>query len=149
MRSTRLALAGVVLLVAACASPAGVWTGSYDNLDRATLRDEVEKTLRADQWRIVQKGDALVAEKRDGGGHSTGAWFTFAEAGKGSSFMAGCLVGRVGDAGKAFLIGERYDGTPSEEGKLYLQIVPSPWNNASTGSYRVRVTTDHVALTAR
>ena len=24
-------------------------------------------------------------------------------------------------------------------GKLYLHIVPSPWNNASTGSYRVRI----------
>jgi hypothetical protein len=73
----------------------------------------------------------------------------YTTAGKGSSFMAGCLVGRIGEAGKAFLIGERYDGTPSDEGKLYLQIVPSPWNNASTGSYRVRVSTDHVALTAR
>lgn len=95
MRSTRLALAGGLLLVAACASPAGVWTGSYDNLDRAKLREEVEKTLREDQWVITQKGDILVAEKRDGGGHSTGAYFSFVDAGKGSSFSLNGKSGHV------------------------------------------------------
>ena len=95
MRSTRLALLGGLLLVAACASPAGVWTGSYDNLDRGKLREEVEKTLREDQWIITQKGDILVAEKRDGGGHSTGAYFSFVEAGKGSSFSLNGKSGHV------------------------------------------------------
>jgi hypothetical protein len=83
----RLALAGAILVLAACASSAGVWTGSYDDLGRSTLREEVEKTLRADQWVIVTKGDTLVAKKRDGGGHATGAYFTFEESGKGSSFI--------------------------------------------------------------
>ena len=32
MKSMRLALAGAILILAACASPAGLWTGSYDNL---------------------------------------------------------------------------------------------------------------------
>jgi hypothetical protein len=73
----------------------------------------------------------------------------YTTAGKGSTYMAGALVARIGESGKVFLVGERYDGSPSEEGKLFLQIVPSPWNNASTGSYRVRIHTDHVALTAR
>ena len=95
MRWRRMALAGALLLVAACASSAGVWTGSYDNLDRAKLREEVEKTLRADQWRIVDKGDVLAAEKRDGGGHSTGAYFTFADAGKGASFDLNGKSGHV------------------------------------------------------
>ena len=95
MKSTRLALAGAVLFVAACASPAGVWTGSYDDLDRATLRQEIEKTLREDQWHIVQKGDVLAAEKKDGGGHSTRAYFTFAEVGKGSSFSLNGKSGHV------------------------------------------------------
>ena len=49
----------------------------------------------------------------------------------------------------AAYVGDRFEGIPAEEGRLFLQIVPSPWNNASTGSYRVRVTTDHVALTQR
>jgi hypothetical protein len=73
----------------------------------------------------------------------------YTTAGKGSSYMAGALVGRIGESGKIFLIGDRYDGAPSDEGRLFVQIVPSPWNNASTGSYRVRINTDHVALTAR
>ena len=73
----------------------------------------------------------------------------YTTAGKGSTYMAGALVGRVGENGRIFLIGERYDGAPSDEGRLFLQIVPSPWNNASTGSYHVRINTDHVALTAR
>jgi hypothetical protein len=73
----------------------------------------------------------------------------YTTAGKGSTYMAGALVGRVGEVGKVFLIGERYDGAPGEEGRLYVQIVASPWNNASTGTYRVRVSTDHVALAAR
>ncbi|MCI0380075.1 MAG: hypothetical protein L0215_21030 [Gemmataceae bacterium] len=73
----------------------------------------------------------------------------YTTAGKGGNFMAGSLVGRVGENGKAFLIGERYEGAPGEEGKLYLHIVPSPWNNASTGSYRVRISMEHVALSAK
>lgn len=70
----------------------------------------------------------------------------YTTAGKGSSYMAGSLVGRIGESGKIFLIGERFDSTPTEEGKLYLHVVPAPWNNASTGSYRVRIHTDHLAL---
>ena len=70
-------------------------------------------------------------------------------AGKGGQFLAGALIGKVGENGKAFLIGDRYEGSAAEEGKLYLQIVPSPWNNASSGQYRVRIQTDHAALTGR
>ena len=32
-------------------------------------------------------------------------------------------------------------GTIAEEGRLFLQIIPSPWNNGSTGTYRVRIET--------
>ena len=73
----------------------------------------------------------------------------YTTAGKGGVFMAGTLIGRVGESGKAFIVGEQYEGTPSHEGKLYLHIVPSPWNNASSGNYRVRIRTDYVALTSR
>lgn len=68
----------------------------------------------------------------------------FNTPGKGGAFLAGALVARVGESGRVFLVGERYEGSATEEGKLYLQIIPSPWNNASTGSFRVRVSTDHV-----
>jgi hypothetical protein len=70
----------------------------------------------------------------------------YSTAGKGGNFMAGALIAKVGETGKAFLIGERFEGTVTEEGKLYLQIVPSPWNNASAGTYRVRIAMEHVAL---
>jgi hypothetical protein len=52
---------------------------------------------------------------------------------------SGSLFGRVGDASEAFYIGDRYEGAPGREGKLYLHIVPSPWNNASTGAYQVKI----------
>ena len=70
----------------------------------------------------------------------------YSTAGKGGTYMAGALIGKIGENGKSFLIGERYEGTPTEEGRVYLQIVPSPWNNASSGSYRVRISMEHTAL---
>ncbi len=54
---------------------------------------------------------------------------------------SGSLFGRIGDASEAFYIGDRFEGTPGREGKLYLHIVPSPWNNASTGAYQVKIAT--------
>jgi hypothetical protein len=47
------------------------------------------------------------------------------------------------------LIGERYEANSADEGKLFMHITPSPWNNASAGLYRVRVTTEHVAASGR
>jgi hypothetical protein len=70
-------------------------------------------------------------------------------AGKGGQFMAGALVAKIGEHGKAFFVGERYEGTANEDGRLYLHIVPSPWNNASTGTYRVRVQTDSAVIGAQ
>jgi hypothetical protein len=68
--------------------------------------------------------------------------------GKGGPYMAGSLLGRVGENGKPFLIGERLETSIGEEGKLYLHIVPSPWNSPSVGSYHVRIHTDPLALTS-
>ena len=42
-------------------------------------------------------------------------------------------------AGTANLIGERYEGTPETEGKLYLHIGPSQWNAQCQGSFDVKV----------
>ena len=71
----------------------------------------------------------------------------YSTAGKGTTFMAGTLLGKIGENGKCFVIGERYDSVASEEGRLFLHIVPSPWNNASTGTYQVHITTEHIGLT--
>jgi len=54
-------------------------------------------------------------------------------------FMAASLVGRIGETGTPFFVGDRYEGAPGQEGHLFLHIVPSPWNNASTGSYTVKI----------
>jgi hypothetical protein len=70
-------------------------------------------------------------------------------AGKGGVYMAGSLIARIGENGKTFFVGENYDGTPGAEGKVYLQVVPGPWNNGSSGSYKVRLRTDYVALSSR
>ena len=99
--------------------------------------------------RIVLTSDGQVDLWPQGPGQYMAAPKGYNTAGKGGQFMAGALVGKVGENGKAFYIGDRYDGTASEEGKLYLQIVPSPWNNASVGQYRVRIQTDQVALGSR
>jgi hypothetical protein len=51
----------------------------------------------------------------------------------------GLVVGRIGTGGKEFAIGEKYEGSPGEAGTLYLRIVTSPWNNASSGAYKVTI----------
>jgi hypothetical protein len=50
----------------------------------------------------------------------------------------GQLVGKIGESGETFVIGDRFEGTPSSEGKLYLQINPSPYSPQCSGSYDVK-----------
>ncbi len=59
--------------------------------------------------------------------------------GKGGGFMAGALIGRVGENGKAFALGDRFEVVMEEQGNLFLQIVAAAWNSPSTGSYRVQL----------
>jgi len=91
--------------------------------------------------RILITGSGQVDLWPQGPGQYMAAPKGYNTAGKGGQFMAGALVGKIGENGKSFFIGERHDGAANEEGKLYLQIVPSPWNNASLGEYRVRIET--------
>lgn len=58
---------------------------------------------------------------------------------QGSSHHAGTLLGKVGENGKVFVVGDRFDATLNQEGRLFLTIAPSPWNNAAGGSYAVRI----------
>jgi hypothetical protein len=51
----------------------------------------------------------------------------------------GVLLGRVGDKGSEFLIGDKYEGRPTDRGRLFLRISMSPWGN-ETGEYKVKVT---------
>ncbi|MBI3407995.1 MAG: hypothetical protein HY040_06520 [Planctomycetes bacterium] len=51
----------------------------------------------------------------------------------------GMLLGKIGEDGETFTIGERYEFTPETQGKLYLHIGPSPWNVQCNGSYEVKI----------
>jgi len=73
--------------------------------------------------------------------------------GMGGTFLPGQLVGKIGENGTPFAIGERFEGTPTTEGKLYLLIWPvNNFNRrfkgkeeflggGATGTYTVQVTT--------
>lgn len=53
----------------------------------------------------------------------------------------GMVVGRIGETGTPFGIGEKYRGKPPASGKLYIRIQQSPWGNDSSGSYKVKIGT--------
>jgi hypothetical protein len=57
----------------------------------------------------------------------------------GERFMPGALVGRIGEKGREFLIGEHFEGKPTERGKLYLRVAIGPWGNLSVGEYKVKI----------
>ena len=54
----------------------------------------------------------------------------------------GQVVARVGPNGTPFVVGAAFKAKAADAGRLYLRIVPSPWNNDSSGAYKVKVTTD-------
>jgi hypothetical protein len=72
------------------------------------------------------------------GGYRAGPAGGFAGKKGVSKAAAGLLVGKIGENGDTFTIGERYEGTPGQEGKLYLQINPSPYSPQSAGAYDVK-----------
>jgi hypothetical protein len=111
------------------------WMDTGVTVDRS-LRLVVTAEGQVDLWPMAP-GQYMTTPK----GYTT--------TGKGGTHMAGSLIGKIGETGKLFFVGERFDGSPGEEGRLFVHIVPSPWNNASSGSYRVRVHVDHLALSAK
>jgi hypothetical protein len=56
----------------------------------------------------------------------------------GARRQGGALLGRIGETGTVFVIGDHYQGKSAQAGKLQLQIAPSPWG-AQTGSYTVTI----------
>jgi hypothetical protein len=54
--------------------------------------------------------------------------------------IPGVLMGRIGDTGVTFVIGEKHELKPTAEGKLFLRIGPSPYEGA-TGGYTVKINT--------
>jgi hypothetical protein len=137
------------------------------NLRLRGNREEIEVTVDAakygsapDQWydsgmvvdpnlRVSVKSEGQVDLWPQGPGQYMTGPKGYTTAGKGGVYMAGTLLGRVGANGKVFVVGESYQGVPAQEGKLFFHIVPSPWNNASTGAYHVKIRTDYLALSGR
>lgn len=59
--------------------------------------------------------------------------------------MPGALIGRIGDNGPIFTIGDGYKGLAKREGKLFLSIVQTPWGRGGggggvTGAFKVNIT---------
>ena len=61
----------------------------------------------------------------------------------GGAYPPGALFARIGDTGQTFVIGEKFEGTPKQEGKLFLQIAPSPWEQVCTGNFRLKISGAH------
>ena len=59
---------------------------------------------------------------------------------RGDTFLPGALVGRIGEKGREFLIGDHHEAKSTERGKLYLRIAGGPWGNQSVGEYKVKIT---------
>lgn len=74
-------------------------------------------------------------------GYTVKAGGLAATMGKGGIFPTGALIGKVG-AGVPFLVGESYTGKPGE-GRLFLYVEPSPWNNVSSGGYKAKVRVEY------
>lgn len=54
-------------------------------------------------------------------------------------YPPGALLGRVGENGTIFVIGERYENSPKLEGKLFVQIAPSPYSENCSGSFKLKI----------
>jgi transposase-like protein len=59
--------------------------------------------------------------------------------GSDAGYQAGTLLGRVGEEGEVFAVGQRYEGRSPRAGRLYLRIVPLAGGNGSAGAYQVKV----------
>ncbi len=130
------------------------------NSDTEVSIDASRYGSATDQWmdsgividsshRLLISADGQVDLWPQGAGQYLVSPKGYTTAGREAAYMAGSLVGKVGENGKTFVVGEHYDGAPGEEGKLYLHIVPSPWNNASVGNYQVRVATEQAPMTEK
>lgn len=77
-----------------------------------------------------------------GGGMPGGGGFGMRKIGAvNQNQHCGLLLGKIGEDGDIFIIGERFEATPETEGKLYLHIGPSQYNNSqSAGTYDVKIT---------
>jgi hypothetical protein len=125
------------------------WQAPGAGNDRKLTVDAAKYGSAPNQWMetkfTVERGEALrvtASGQVDLWPQEPGKYMTSAK-GVGNvpppAFSAGSLIGRVGESGAPFLIGDRYDGKAAASGKLYLHIIPSHWGGPSAGSYEVKV----------
>jgi hypothetical protein len=62
-----------------------------------------------------------------------------ADRGRPMPVPPGTLIGKIGETGKEFVIGDKWESTSTAAGRLYLRIIPSPWGDGSAGSYTVKI----------
>jgi hypothetical protein len=122
---------------------AGQWMEtSYQADGKSTIL--ITAKGQVDQW-PQQPGQYICGPAGMGGGGRFGGQVNMMPGGKvvqfggGGGMYGGVLIGKIGENGEAFIIGDRYDLKSESEGKLYLQIGPSPWNCASSGAYDVKI----------
>jgi hypothetical protein len=101
--------------------------------------------LQAPGQNVVGPNGLQGARVGFGGGAAAGGGVAFVgKKGRGAMFAGvilpqshgGMLFGKIGETGDIFPIGDHYEGSPENSGKLYLHIGPSPWGQ-SAGSYQV------------
>lgn len=55
---------------------------------------------------------------------------------------SGAIIAKIGPKGTIFTLGAKYKGKAPDNGRLYVRIEKSPWNNESTGSFEVKIKTN-------
>jgi hypothetical protein len=90
---------------------------------------------------LEQAGPALAVDlvPAQAGQHVSGP-AGYAAQGEGG-YPAGTLLGRVGEGGPVFVVGQQYEGRGGQGGRLYLRVVPLAGGSGSTGAYQVKVST--------
>ena len=117
--------------------------GKYAINSTQWLDTGVELSLE-DDLAITASGQVDLWANGGGGQFITGPGGTWQGGRNTTGHPPGALLGRIGENGPTFLIGESYRGVSKREGKLYLQISPSPYaqNGPSpvSGAYKVTIT---------
>jgi hypothetical protein len=97
-----------------------------------SLDDEVTVTASGQVDLMINGGGNMVTGPA--GSHQWG------NGPGGGGHPPGALLGKIGDSGTVFVVGESYKTTCKKEGRLYLQIAPGPWGgNMVGGSYKVNI----------
>jgi hypothetical protein len=96
---------------------------------------ETEFTVEADVRLKVSASGMVDVYPQAGGQYMCGPDGSD-QLGQRGAHIPGQLLGRIGESGQVFLIGSNYEGTPQQEGKLYLHVWPF---RGASGSYTVKI----------